>query len=57
MKQCPCCSQLMVRCIRKDGVYWFCSSCWQEMPDLDSLMQFKHKTDLEHNQKTLTKKN
>ncbi len=38
MNNCPCCSQPMLRYIRREGIYWFCTSCWQEMPDLASLI-------------------
>lgn len=33
---CPCCSDSMLRHIRHQQVYWFCRSCWQEMPFLES---------------------
>ncbi len=36
MKTCPCCSGVLLRHVRHDGVYWFCMHCWQEMPDLSS---------------------
>ena len=36
MNDCPCCSGLLIRHIRHDGVYWFCPSCWQEMPNFTS---------------------
>lgn len=29
---CPCCSSALLRHIRQGGVYWFCTSCWQEVP-------------------------
>jgi ribosomal protein L37AE/L43A len=31
---CPCCSEVMLRHIRQNSVYWFCPHCWQEMPNL-----------------------
>lgn len=34
MSTCPCCSNRLLRHARHTGVYWFCSHCWQEMPDL-----------------------
>ncbi|HEY9848358.1 MAG TPA: hypothetical protein V6D28_02780 [Leptolyngbyaceae cyanobacterium] len=34
MSKCICCSNELVRHIRHSRVYWFCSHCWQEMPDL-----------------------
>ncbi len=32
MHACPCCSNSMLRHARHHEVYWFCRSCWQEMP-------------------------
>jgi ribosomal protein L37AE/L43A len=32
MATCPCCTQTMMRHIRHHHIYWFCRSCWQEMP-------------------------
>lgn len=29
---CPCCGSALLRHVRKAGVYWFCTSCWQEVP-------------------------
>ena len=29
---CPCCGDSLLRHIRRGGVYWFCSSCCQEVP-------------------------
>ncbi len=34
MTCCPCCSSLMLRRVRQGKVYWFCRTCWQEMPVL-----------------------
>ncbi len=34
MTNCPCCSNQMLRHIRHQRVYWFCRTCWQEMPVL-----------------------
>jgi len=34
MTTCPCCSNPMLRHIRHHQMYWFCRSCWQEMPSL-----------------------
>ncbi|NMG20471.1 hypothetical protein DP116_13795 [Brasilonema bromeliae SPC951] len=33
MNECPCCSHQLLRHIRHQQVYWFCSSCRQEMPN------------------------
>ncbi|MBD2296062.1 hypothetical protein H6G06_21930 [Anabaena sphaerica FACHB-251] len=32
MNYCPCCSDLLLKHIRNSQNYWFCRSCWQEMP-------------------------
>lgn len=29
---CPCCGGSILRHVRHGEVYWFCTSCWQEMP-------------------------
>jgi ribosomal protein L37AE/L43A len=34
MPLCPCCSDLLLHHIRGAENYWFCRSCWQEMPVL-----------------------
>lgn len=34
MTNCPCCDNQLLRHIRGKNVYWFCRSCWQEMPEL-----------------------
>lgn len=38
---CPCCSQPLLRHISCQRVYWFCSQCHQEMPDLENLAETK----------------
>jgi ribosomal protein L37AE/L43A len=35
MNTCPCCSSKLLRHIRQDRVYWFCSHCREEMPNLE----------------------
>lgn len=35
---CPCCSNTLLRHIRSNEIYWFCSHCHQEMPNLSSLL-------------------
>jgi ribosomal protein L37AE/L43A len=32
MNYCPCCSNLLLKHIRNSQSYWFCRTCWQEMP-------------------------
>ncbi|MEA5573032.1 hypothetical protein [Calothrix sp. UHCC 0171] len=34
MSNCPCCSNVLLRHIRGNEVYWFCRNCWQTMPIL-----------------------
>ncbi len=34
MPNCPCCSDSLLHHIRGAESYWFCRSCWQEMPVL-----------------------
>ncbi len=36
MPKCPCCSNKLLRHARNRGIYWFCTSCWQEMPDFSA---------------------
>ncbi|EKQ69988.1 hypothetical protein OsccyDRAFT_0244 [Leptolyngbyaceae cyanobacterium JSC-12] len=31
---CICCTRTLLRHVRSSGVYWFCPSCRQEMPNL-----------------------
>ncbi len=35
---CPCCSQALLRHISFKRIYWFCSHCHQEMPDLEGVL-------------------
>ncbi len=32
MNQCPCCQDTLLCHISNNHIYWFCPSCWQEMP-------------------------
>lgn len=41
MNVCPCCSEPMLRHIHRQGVYWFCPHCRQEMPDLNAAIAIK----------------
>lgn len=34
LNTCPCCSGLLLRHVRQRGIYWFCTSCRQEMMPL-----------------------
>jgi ribosomal protein L37AE/L43A len=35
---CPCCGDTILRHARHGEIYWFCSSCHQEVPSLISLV-------------------
>lgn len=52
MSNCPCCDSKLLRHARSRGVYWFCPECYQEMSNLESLVQAAH-TRKEQKQKTL----
>ena len=32
---CPCCDNKLIHHISHHRDYWFCRSCWQEMPIID----------------------
>ncbi len=40
MSTCPCCSDVLLRHIRGNEVYWFCRNCWQQMPALEVQKRF-----------------
>lgn len=42
MNHCPCCSAQLLRHIRHNRIYWFCSRCRQDMPDLSSAIANLH---------------
>jgi ribosomal protein L37AE/L43A len=33
MNHCPICSNNVLRHVRKNRLYWYCSYCYQEVPD------------------------
>lgn len=35
---CPCCGSTILRHVRHGEIYWYCSSCHQEVPSLVSLV-------------------
>ena len=35
MANCLCCKDSLLMHVRHHEVYWFCRTCWQEMPHLD----------------------
>jgi ribosomal protein L37AE/L43A len=34
VNNCPCCGNVLLRHARRKGVYWYCTSCHQEMVPL-----------------------
>ncbi|MDJ0678165.1 MAG: hypothetical protein QNJ36_22740 [Calothrix sp. MO_167.B42] len=34
LNNCPCCGASLLRHVRQGEVYWFCKTCWQEVPSL-----------------------
>ena len=32
MNYCPCCKDILLRYTQRNGISWFCRSCWQAMP-------------------------
>ncbi|HEY9625778.1 MAG TPA: hypothetical protein V6C84_00615 [Coleofasciculaceae cyanobacterium] len=36
LNDCPCCSEPLLRHARHGHIYWFCSHCHREMPNLSS---------------------
>lgn len=43
--KCPCCSTSLLRHWKNDGIYWFCSHCRQEMPNLEAqgIKKYRHR--------------
>ncbi len=35
MNQCPCCSNTLLKHWKNNQIYWYCSACRQEMPNLE----------------------
>ncbi|HIK39533.1 MULTISPECIES: hypothetical protein [Thermoleptolyngbya] len=46
MNLCPCCSEPLLRHARHNRVYWFCTHCWQEMPNLADVIQARQQVQL-----------
>ncbi len=34
---CSCCSDRLIRHIRQGSLYWWCHSCWAEMPNMEEV--------------------
>jgi uncharacterized Zn finger protein (UPF0148 family) len=45
---CPCCGSPLLRHARQGGVYWFCTSCWQEVPLLATSQLSRPETGVVH---------
>ncbi|WP_036483030.1 hypothetical protein [Myxosarcina sp. GI1] len=39
---CPNCSGTMLHHFGSHREYWFCRRCWQEMPDLETIIENKY---------------
>jgi hypothetical protein len=39
---CPCCSNNLLHHIGNHRDYWFCRTCWQEMPNLETTVEAKN---------------
>jgi hypothetical protein len=35
MDTCPCCADTLLRHFDRGALYWFCRSCWAEMPSVE----------------------
>ena len=35
MNQCLCCRDRLIKHLNQTRMYWFCPSCYQEMPNVD----------------------
>jgi hypothetical protein len=35
MDTCPCCADVLLRHFDHGSLYWFCRSCWAEMPSVE----------------------
>lgn len=46
MISCPVCSNVLLRHIGHGDVYFFCNHCWQELPDVEHLVQEKRRMKL-----------
>ncbi len=40
MSICPYCSYSLLRHVRQGKIYWFCSHCWQEVPNFEAIGSF-----------------
>ncbi len=42
MNNCPCCSKKMLRHVSHNRIYWYCTSCHQEMPNFEDPLKGFH---------------
>jgi hypothetical protein len=38
MNQCICCHNQLIRYLDPQRIYWFCASCYQEMPNINEIL-------------------
>ena len=43
MNECICCRDRLIRHIAHRRMYWFCPSCYQEMPNLNEIKTYSPK--------------
>jgi hypothetical protein len=43
MNQCICCHSQLIRYLSHQRVYWFCASCYQEMPNINEIKAYSGK--------------
>jgi hypothetical protein len=54
---CPCCSNALLRHIRSGKIYWFCSHCYQEMPNYTNIFSCLKPNGALYYESPLTKSN
>lgn len=45
MNQCICCHSQLIRYLDRQRIYWFCSSCYQEMPNINEIKIYTTQSD------------
>lgn len=46
--RCPCCSNKLVHYINRNRDYWFCKTCWSEMPIINDKEIQKNESSYHH---------
>ncbi|AFY75935.1 MAG: hypothetical protein IGR93_17345 [Hydrococcus sp. C42_A2020_068] len=57
MSNCPCCGNSLLRHVRHGNVYWFCQSCWAEMPNFDLMRMINPHRKLQQHLSPLEREN